>query len=191
MGLTLSSSPAVEPVSAADVRTWGQIASTTGEYADAVLNERIKAARELVEARARIILVTQTWLLTLDGFGDCGDWGEVIYLPLYPLQSITSVQYVDTAGTTQALASSVYRFDAAEARLALEYGQVWPPTRDVIKAVTITYKAGYGDLASDCPAMAREAILEIVEDRIKNRGGVYQIPNGALEKIRSLWSGRL
>jgi len=207
MGVSLVTGPSVEPISPVDVRTWGQIAATaiTGEYADAVINQRIKAAREIIEARAKIALVNQTWALTLDSFGASDrdgfspDWGyrpawagdRPIYLPLFPWQSITSIQYVAPDGTTQTLSSSLYRFDSAEGRITPEYLQLWPITRTVINAVTITFVVGYGADGTFCPAMARECLLEIVEDRLKNRGGLYQIPNGTLEKIRSLWSGRV
>lgn len=204
-GLALVTGPAVEPVLPADVRTWGQLSSSTGEYADAVLNDRIKAARELVEAFCDLCLITQTWALTLDRFpaalGAYNRWSvlqtqsasplAMIGLPKPPWQSITTVQYVDLNGTTQTLSSALYQFDAARGRLAPAYGKTWPSTREQMNAVTVTFKSGFGDAATALPAQAREAVLEIVEDRLKNRGGMYQIPGGTKEKLLALWSGRI
>lgn len=200
-GLALVTGPAAEPVLPADVRTWGRISETIGDLADAVLTERIKAARELLEAQCDIALITQTWALTLDAF-PTGPYARcrtlqsegpaaVIQLSRPPWQSITSVVYLDTDGASQTLSSALYRFDAVRGRLTPAYGQVWPSTRNVINAVTVTFKNGYGDAATACPAQAREAVLEIVEDRLKNRGGMYQIPAGTREKLWALWSGRL
>ena len=73
------------------------------------------------------------------------DFKSVTYLKFPPVISIDSITYIDTAGATQTLASSVYTLDSDSmpARLYLAYGQSWPSIRDVPKAITITYTAGY------------------------------------------------
>lgn len=203
-GLTLITAPVLEPVTAADVRTWGRfVSTTTGEYADAVLKDRIKAAREILETYTGSAFVTQTWALSLDAFpgglasfadGDfctSGFSAGTIYLPKPPWQSIVSVQYVDFGGTTQTMTPTDYRFDATRGRLTPAYGKVWPVAQYVVGAVTVTFTTGYNTDPNNLPAQIREAVLEVVEDRLKNRGGMYQIPAGTKEKLNALWSGRI
>jgi len=89
----------------------------------------------------------RTWLqATLTQVHDAFPWGDApIYLRCPPLVSITKIEYVDVDGVTQELANTVYRKDIVSepGRITLEYAQVWPATRSVTNAVTITYVAGY------------------------------------------------
>ena len=68
-----------------------------------------------------------------------------IIMPYPPLVTVSSIQYVDSNGDTQTLASSVYTVDADSfpARIYLAYGQSWPVTQGIPKAVTITFTTGY------------------------------------------------
>jgi len=107
----------------------------TGTDSDDALRLFIAAMRHEAETRLGKTLVTTTWQFNLDAFS------SVIYLPMGPIQSITTIDYVDTDGATQTLASSGYQFDAG-GRLKPSYGNSWPGTRDQFDAVTITYVAG-------------------------------------------------
>ena len=113
--------------------------------------------------------ITTTMELLLDGFPPPFNGGQsppndsrstTIHLPRSPVQSVTSVQYVDTAGDTQTLAASKYRVDTKSLvpRITPAYGEVWPPTHPVTNAVTITLVAGYGDDPSDVPEPLKHAI---------------------------------
>lgn len=185
--LQLITAPAARPVSPADVRTWSMNSSQlTGAWHDDVLTDRIKAAVELVEGQIGISLIDTTWSMFLDGFPS---WE--IGLPRPPWDSITWIKYYDINGTLQTLSSSSYIFDAVGGRLTPTPDESWPSTQVRINAVDIKFVSGYGTAGTDCPAQAREIILEIVEDRLKNRGGMYQIPPGTREKINDLWPGRL
>lgn len=94
----------------------------------------------------------RTWLsATLVQIHDAFPWDFApIYLRYPPLVSVTDVKYVDVDGVTRTLAASVYRVDtySEPARITLEYAQVWPATRNVTNAVTITYVAGYANAAA-------------------------------------------
>ena len=121
-----------EAVSITDVRTQLRI---TGTDDDDALRFFISAIREQTESYLGRTLITSTWEYKLDAFA------QEIALPMAPVQSITSVAYVDDDGASQTLASSGYQFDR-RGRLAPSYDNDWPDTRDQFDAVTITYVAG-------------------------------------------------
>ncbi len=87
-----------------------------------------------------------------------------------PIQSITSVEYVDTDGATQTLASSGYQFDA-KGRLSPSYGNSWPSTRSQYDAVTVTYIAGETH-AGNVPEDIKHAMLLMIGAADVAREGV-------------------
>ena len=152
MALTISTAPTIEPITVAELKQQCRI---DNDDADDLLLSYIVAARGVVESRLRRQLITATWRLNLDRFPS---W--CIDIPLPPLLSITSVQYLDSDGTTQTLASSEYTVDirSEPGRLTPAYGKSWPTTRDQVNAVTILYTAGYGDTRASVPQGIRQAI---------------------------------
>ena len=177
--LTRQVAPPVEPVTVAEAKT--HLRLDTGDY-DSRIEAFIAAAREQVERDTERTLITTTWQLNLDAFPlairQPATHGELerarsryapdlakIKLPRPPLQSVNTVDYIDTGGVSQTLGSSKYDVDANSepARLVEAYGESWPATRDVVNAVTIEYVAGFGDAEADVPQALREAILTVVE----------------------------
>jgi len=145
--------PVVEPVATSDLKSW---LGYGGTDQDAVFDSMIVAAREWTELFLARQLVTATFTLKMDFF----DW-TVIDLPRQPIQSVTSIEYVDSQGTAQTLSSALYDFSADSGRIAPAYNESWPDTRDQLEPVTITYVAGYGDEGHDVPEPIRQAILLI------------------------------
>jgi hypothetical protein len=81
----------------------------------------------------------RTSVLKLNSFGR-------IDLPYPPVQSVSSITYVDTAGTTQTLASTVYTLynNGDYAYIDLAYNQQWPTTQALIdEPITVTYVHGF------------------------------------------------
>jgi uncharacterized phiE125 gp8 family phage protein len=130
--------------------------------------------------------VTQTWQALLDGF-PVGDIG----LPYGPLASVASIAYLDDNGDSQTLSTDVYSVDTVGKRVCLKYDQVWPTTRDIENAVTITYVTGYGG-AGDVPQSIKAAILLLVGEMYKNReeSGPSNIAQLPLTAERLLWPYR-
>jgi hypothetical protein len=65
-------------------------------------------------------LITQTFEYTLDGFPANPSLiysASVIDLPRPPLQSVEFIQYIDTAGNVQTLASEDYVADASSSEI--------------------------------------------------------------------------
>src|SRR5437588_12569492 len=98
--------PAIEPVALADARKWLKI--ETGDDDD-VVGALITAARLMVEAQIRRMLITQTWRLIYDRWPDA----RVVKIPLAPFQSLAAMRVYDVNGATQAVGTALCYVDAA------------------------------------------------------------------------------
>jgi uncharacterized phiE125 gp8 family phage protein len=189
MRLQLKTAPTVEPIVIADVEAHsrlgsGYIASLSETSA---ANIFIASVRQRCEAITRRQLITATWDLILDGFPQ-----DIIEIPLPPLQSITSITYIDPSGATQTLDSSLYRVIAEGAtpitpkcqpgRVLPVYGTVWPSTIDDIECVTIRFVAGYGAAGSAVPEGIKNWILLNIANLWENRE-TETMANGRLSQV--------
>lgn len=165
MARTLVTAPSGEPVTTAEAKSFLGVTVATH---DDLIAELVTAARLQVEAATNRALLTQTYDLKLD----CFPGGSIELLPA-PLQSVTSITYVDTAGDTQTWAAAKYIVDAPSGpfampgKVALAYNQSYPSTRGIINAVAVRYVAGYGAAAS-VPATLKTLIKLLV-------GGAFQV----------------
>jgi uncharacterized phiE125 gp8 family phage protein len=133
---------------------------------DTYLEALILAARQYAENYTWRAFQTQTWRVTYDCF-PC-----IIEVPRPPLQSVTSIQYVDDAGDTQTLSTSLYQVDTKSqpGRIIPAYGASWPTVRsDTLNAVTVNFVAGYGDDPDDVPAGLRHAVKLIAAQWYERR----------------------
>lgn len=188
MVLTLISAPAENVVSMSDIydHLRVDVSGSPPEPEDAATITTYRDAAEAyfdgpggVLGRA---LVTQTWRLDLDGFPCGGRYvpgrgmvdERAIKIPLPPLQTVSSITYVDTNGDTQTLATSVYQVVNRQRQPSMiveAYGQSWPSTRNVPDSVSVTFVAGYG-AAADVPADIVDAIKILVHDMDRQRGSL-------------------
>ncbi len=158
---------ASEPITTAEART--QTRHDAGAN-DAALDLYIASARAHVEAYCGTPLVSRTVTVKCDSFDDFAAF------PGVPLQSVSSVSYVDAAGATQTLSTDVYevRSDGLTASLTLKYGQSWPSIRDGSR-ITVTAVVGY----SVIPADIKHALLLLVAqgdaDRIAEQAGAHAL----------------
>lgn len=175
--LKRTAAPAVLPVSVRDAMDQARVDDTTNARRIYAL---MRAATGMAEGRLRKSLITQTWQQRIDNWpnfdGDYGygDWRHndmweyvrynryrelVLFRP--PVQSVTSITYIDPAGVTQTLASDKYILDSDSepARIAPQLGFVWPAIKMLPFSIKITYKAGYGDTAASVPDTIKQWIL--------------------------------
>jgi uncharacterized phiE125 gp8 family phage protein len=177
MALKIVTAPAVEPITLAEAKS--HIKAFTNDE-DALIQIWITAARRRAETFMQRRLITQTW----DYFRDCFPcWGMEI--PNAPLQSVTSVKYVDNAGAEQTLGAAKYLVDANAdpGRITPAYAEVWPVTREQMSAVTIRFVCGYG-LAAVVPEEIKSAILLMIAHLEQHRSEVaaaemFEMPRAA------------
>lgn len=164
MALTLITAPTQEPLTLDEVKAHLRV-DTSDEHAG--IWAAYVAGREHVEAMTGRRLLTQTWDLVLDSFANDGEYirGGEIWLPFPPVQSVTSITYVDNAGTSQTWSSSSYSTElpsgphAGRGRIFLAYNETFPTTRNIAKAVTVRFVCGY--TASTVPLMLKACLLEM------------------------------
>lgn len=178
MALKIYAAPEVEPVSLTEAKLHLRVDITDD---DALITMLIQSARETVEAITRRALISQTWDMTLD------DWPEsdAIEVPLPPLQSVTSITYVDEDGNSATVSASDYSVDTTSdpGRIVLDADASWPSVSlRPANGVTVRFVAGYGAAGSDVPAAIRSAILLLVGHLYENREAtsqnIFQLPMG-------------
>lgn len=139
----------------------------------------ITAARELAEDWTGRSLVPATW----EERFDC--WQNAFRPRRPPVQSVSSVAYIDVDGAEQLLDSALWVFnDAPETPIVRPaYGAVWPIIRDEPDAVRVTYEAGPTDgespNLSPLPRPIYQAMLLTIGYLYENREGVPELPLGA------------
>ena len=133
---------------------------------DAVVESCYRTAIEDAQRIQDRTFLTTTYTMKLDVFPGC----DTILLPTSPLQSVTSIAYVDYAGTSQTLATTVYAVDTNREppRITLKYAQSWPGTYGQANDVTITFVAGY-TAANLVPYSSKSLILQLTGDYYENR----------------------
>jgi uncharacterized phiE125 gp8 family phage protein len=171
MALRLITEPDSMPVEVSDIAAQirATITAATAEYD--LVEAYIAAITEKAEAWTRRALITQTWELVLDGFPPCE-----IEIPLNPLQSITSIKYLDANGSLTTLASTEYTVDTASvpARIIPAYQKVWPVTLNFPGTVVIRFVCGYGT-ADAVPESIKAWIKMNVASLYENRESVSAV----------------
>ena len=162
-GLTLVTPTTLSPLTQTEVEDWLRIDPEDAQAS--VVSMLITEAAQRFERVTGRALLTQTWRLTLPTFP------AVIELPRPPAASVSSITYLDTAGTLQTLSASAYRLvtDQWPGRVEEATGYSWPATDDQLEAVKVTYTAGY-TAATSIPTEVKIALLQHVAYRFLRRG---------------------
>lgn len=161
---TVVTPPAEEPLTLQECKDFLRV---SGSANDALITRLLRAAREHAEAVMDRSIITQTIRYERGAFCDR------MFLPRGRVRSVTSVKYVDSAGTEQTLAASQYTLlnpSAGASYIVRAWEVVWPTIRSVPDAVRVTYVAGYEptqgsptDLVSGVPEKVRTAILKLLQ----------------------------
>lgn len=165
MAVSVVTAATAESLTAEEIRAWLRMES---QDEDSLIESTFKACREYAETVCKRRLINTTMRLSMLGFYDKRYAGKedglwTIRVPEPPLQSVSSVTYLDSNGTSTVLASSDYSVDiyAEPGRITPAYNTVWPETRHIRNSVTIQYVAGYGG-ASATLAQSIAAVPESV-----------------------------
>lgn len=163
--LDLVTGPSGQVVSVQEMETFGYVVDTEqhGE-----MKACIDAAIEIVEAEGRLLL-TQTWDVQYRRFpGTCGE----LVLPLFPLSSVTSVTYVDTAGDSQTWSSANYTVqdgsERAQPYIIPAYNAIYPATRGHDRDVTVRCVCGFGT-ADDIPPALKQQVKMLAHGLFRER----------------------
>lgn len=127
---------------------------------DSLVQALIITARENAESHTGLAIVESTYTLALDAFPT-----DFINLMISPVQSITSVSYVDSNGATQTLSNTKYQLDNYSSPAKLYPLEPWPATKDKPNAVTITFVAGFTDGSPNnypLPTSIKQAMLLMI-----------------------------
>jgi len=140
---------------------------------NALISSLITTARQFVESWTHRILITTTVEKTYDVPS------HSFSLPSPPLQEVTKIEVVNDDGEKTLVDSSIYDYDSSvdiPGRVKLKSGCTWPDHRDFASFI-VTFKAGYGDAATDVPEMLRQAILQVLAHYYESRQS-EEIPAG-------------
>lgn len=131
--------------------------STSDTTHDDTIQRLIDGATSLFEQRTDTVIITQTFEMTADAFPR----GSIEFAQR-PVQSVTSIKYLDAAGDEQTLSTDVYGYSKSKRLAYLKSGQEWPTVLNQTDAVTIEYVAGYGGDPSAIDRQIQQAILLMV-----------------------------
>lgn len=135
--------PAAEPISLDEVKARARV-DTTADDADIAL--MIAEARALVESWTGTMLVQRTVTVACDG------WADLARLGVAPVQSVSSIAYVDATGDDQMLSADLWELraegDTLDPAVVPQHGTVWPSIRPQSR-ITLTAVAGYSTVPDE------------------------------------------
>ena len=183
MWLNQTTPPAETPISLSEAK---QHLRVLHDDDDEYIGLLIDAATKHIEGREGILgraLVSQSWEHRIDRFPEC----DRFELPFPPLQSVSSITYVDTDGNIQTLSGDVYSVETATltGMVCLKFEQSWPGVRQEPFAVRIAFVAGYGAAAA-VPETLKSGMKLLIGHWYVNRDGDVDMVRGAPFAIDAL-----
>jgi len=145
-----------------------RLASSTD---DRIVDDLIDSATEGYEEYTGNVLCLSTWDLFLDSIEN-----DRIETPA-PLVS-ASITYLDSAGASQVLATTVYKVDTSSeliGRITLRYEQTWPDFYGEADSIIVRLIAGYAN-ANAIPRRIKDGLLAKMQEIYYgvNMSGVYE-----------------
>ena len=161
--------PTVRPLTDVLANDYSRIHHTK----DNVTIERlIKLATDYVFEHTDRQLILATYLLSRRCFPRSRLVPMVI--PIYPVSSVTQIQYIDADGVLQTWASDKYKLNKRTEPGAVEpvSGETYPTTRNESEAVQVTAVCGHGAAETDVPELHKQPIYQLVSYWYANRGSI-------------------
>lgn len=168
--------PAAEPLDlTTEVKEQLRLSGAEASAQATMLANYMAAARQFCQEFTGRQLITATFVLYLDSWREadifrCEENGtERLRLPVAPLVSVASVQYLDADGNLQTWSTSQYDVfvpngeTAERGHIAPKAGYSWPTAASRAQAVVITFDAGYGAAHTAVPKMLKAGMLLDVE----------------------------
>ncbi len=183
----ISTAPTSEPITTAEAWTHLRVTPTGSPLShpdDTLIDNLIKASREIVEAHTGRAVITQT----VNQYMDTWPRDGIIYLMRNPVQTPSpdtlAITYLDAAGDTQTWATTEYRVDrkSIPARITLAYGKSFPSLRGVTNSVTVTFPAGY-EAAIASPVTASTVPESLIAAIMLMLGHLYEHRETVIEAV--------
>lgn len=161
-GLVQTYAPDIEPVESEEAMAYLRI---DNEEDYDLVDGMIVTAREACEAYTGRALISQEWTLWLDGPYP----PPVVALPRAPLIEVVEVARHDETGTAHPLDPAAYFVDTAgePGRLVL---RVAVPAGRAVNALSVRFRAGYGENRSAVPRALRQGMLAHIAALYEARG---------------------
>lgn len=155
--------PAGEPVTLAEAKAHLRV---TSDAEDALIAGLISAARKICEDYTGLALVTRGYSLFLDA------WNGDVVLPRPPLQAVSRIDVVDSAGNAAEFPAASYLVDTRgrPGRICLADNAAPPMPGRSVNGIEISFTAGFGPSSVDVPAALRQAILLLAARLYASRG---------------------
>ena len=174
--IEVTTGPTVLPVSVADMNAHLRLNDTTE---NALVSDWIEAAAFMFLSATGYALTSTSLRLNLDCFP-----ARTVFIPRHPVTSITSVQYLDTAGSWQTVSGSDYTSDikSVPARVTFKDTFAAPTLHPTaVPNVRVNFVAGHA-LAASCPKLALVAVKQLVGHYYRQREAYGEISlTGRLE----------
>ncbi len=170
MHLEKITDPAFAAVTLARLRGNSNIPS--GQDEDFLLGA-LQTAEDYVERYLECTIGLAEWRLTLDSFPRVDGRVIPLLIPLWPIRSVTELQYVAADGTPTVLPIEqiVQPIGNDRYHLRLKKGYSWPATDCSPNAIAIEFTAGWPTQAK-VPATLTQAIRMLVSHWYENREAV-------------------
>jgi len=182
------SGPAVEPITLAEMKAYLRVDDDDIAQDDLIAG-LVKAARLMVEAASRRILIEQRWRVVLDRWSADG----TILLPVSPLIAVDRITVADPSGDTSEVPSGTFETDALSDPPRILVADAPMPGKPR-NGISIELRAGYGTAPEAVPATLKLAIRILVAHWFENRGDVIGeqiLPPEALALVAPLQRMRI
>lgn len=169
MPYTQITAPTQEPVTILEVKDHLRLDGTDEDW---YIQGLIKTARDMIESHTKRHLITQTWEYRANAFPA----GVLEIQDHNPMSSVTSIVYLDSDGSSQALSTGDYNYEVVEetARVFPARSTSWPATysyEDSRNNVRVRFVSGYGG-ADSVPEAIKQAIFLTIGDLYENRENI-------------------
>ncbi|MGO4388861.1 head-tail connector protein [Microvirga sp. 2YAF29] len=156
--------PAVEPISLSEMKEYLRL---DDDAQDELVAGLIKAARLMVEAASRRILIEQRWRVVLDRWPK----GGRVMLPISPVMAVDAIAVLDASEAETELSEASYEFDGAGDPPSIVVTDAPAPGK-ARNGISIALRAGHGSAPDAVPATLKLAIKILVAHWFENRGDV-------------------
>jgi len=158
--------PSALPITLRSIKDHLAIESDETAFDD-MLSDYIRSAAAYLQAECHISLISTTYVAYWDNWPD----SEIIKVPLWPVSSITSLKYLDSAGAETTISGVQSDLISCPCRVRLSASSTsWPILQDdTLNRVRLTFVAGYGSDALSVPDMVKHAIKMLVAHWFRNR----------------------